>query len=54
MAEHPRAFDHVGLLINGLPSTGWTALYLVIRLFFPSARTGPGPANSRTVSFWAQ
>jgi hypothetical protein len=21
MAEHPKAFDHVGLLVNGLPGT---------------------------------
>jgi len=42
VAEHPRAFDHVGLLINGIPSTGWAALYLVIRLF---CRPGLVPAR---------
>src|SRR5690349_18373402 len=37
MAEHPKVFCHVGLLINGPPDPGLTqtgrvALYLVIRL----------------------
>ena len=31
VAEHPKVFDHVGLLINEPPGKGRAAPYLVIR-----------------------
>src|SRR5271157_1649622 len=42
VAEHPKVFDHVGLLVNGPTSAGWVTLYLVIRR---CAFNLPGRAN---------
>jgi hypothetical protein len=46
VAEYPQVLDHVGLLVNGLPSAGWAALYLVIRTF--RSRPGQIPARQLT------
>jgi hypothetical protein len=43
VAEYPEVFDHVGLSVNGLPSAGWAAPYLIIRPFL--CRTGLCPAR---------